>query len=200
MGNESVTQPAAVMGRASQAAIDVVRGVRAEQLDGPTPCPEMDVRALVNHLMLWTGERGLTAGLKRPPVPDGASEGHDFTTEPDWANAYADRSAATAAAWSEAVAWEGETSMAGPTPMAARFVGGIVLGEWLMHGWDLAAATGQTLRVDDEVADVLYAETAAKADMARQYNVFGPEVEVAADAPLFDRALGLAGRDPSWRA
>lgn len=48
-------------------------------------------------------------------------------------------------------------------------------------------------------AAVLYAETTAKADMARQYNVFGPEVEVAADAALFDRALGLAGRGPSWK-
>ncbi|MFD0508431.1 hypothetical protein ACFQ0G_47865 [Streptomyces chiangmaiensis] len=82
---------------------------------------------------------------------------------------------------------------------AARFIGGIVLGEWLLHGWDLAVATGQKLNVDDELAAALYEDIAGKAEMARRYGVFGPEVSVPPTAPLFDRALGLAGRDPSWK-
>ncbi|MFE1851445.1 DinB family protein [Streptomyces sp. NPDC059489] len=83
--------------------------------------------------------------------------------------------------------------------MPAHFIGGIVLGEWLLHGWDLAVATGQKLNVDDELAAVLYEDIAGKAEMARQYGVFGPEVSVSPTAPLFDRALGMAGRDPSWK-
>ncbi|WP_238431798.1 TIGR03086 family metal-binding protein [Streptomyces cavernae] len=190
-----------VMTRASAAAVEVVRGIGPEELDGRTPCPEMDVRALVNHLILWTGVRGYAAGLKQPASagPEEVAEGHDFTAEPDWAEAYAARSAATAAVWSEPGAWTGETTLTGGGPLQARFVGGIVLGEWLLHGWDLAVATGQKLTVDDELAAVLHEAVAAKAEMARQYGVFGPEVTVPPTAPLFDRTLGLAGRNPSWQ-
>ncbi|KUN97901.1 hypothetical protein [Streptomyces resistomycificus] len=122
-----------------------------------------------------------------------------MTAEPDRAEAYAARSAETAAVRSDPRAWDGETTLTGSRPTPARFVGGILLGEWLLRGWDLAVATGQKPRTDDELAAVLYDDVAAKAETARQYGVFGPEVPVPASAPLFGRVLGLAGRDPSWK-
>ncbi|WP_194236046.1 TIGR03086 family metal-binding protein [Streptomyces acidicola] len=189
-----------VMARASETAVDIVRGIGPDAFDGCTPCPELKVGALLNHLIFFTGVRGHAAGLKQPPqTPNEVAEGHDFTAEPDWAEAYAARSAATAAVWSAPEAWAGETALTGSGRMPARFIGGIVLGEWLLHGWDLAVATGQKLNVDDELAAALYEDIADKAEMARQYGVFGPEVGVPPTAPLFDRALGLAGRDPSWK-
>ncbi|MFD3503536.1 TIGR03086 family metal-binding protein [Streptomyces sp. NPDC058676] len=189
---------APVMARASAAAVDVVRGIRPGDFDGRTPCEEMTVGALVNHLILWTAVRGHAAGLKQSP-PDQVAEGHDFTAEPDWAETYATRSAAAAALWSEPPAWAGETGLTGGGRMPAPFVGGILFCEWLLHGWDLAVATGQELRVDDDLAAAVYENVAARAETARRYGVFGPEVPVAQAAPLFDRALGLAGRDPSWK-
>ncbi|MGW2936950.1 TIGR03086 family metal-binding protein [Streptomyces sp. NPDC001156] len=190
-----------VMTRASEAAVDIVCGIGPDQRDGRTPCPELKVGALVNHLIFLTGVRGYAAGLKQPPQdrPGQVAEGHDFTAEAGWAEAYAARSAATAAVWSDPQAWDGETAMTGSSRMPARFIGGIVLGEWLLHGWDLAVATGQKLNVDDELAAALYEDITEKADMARQYGVYGPEVTVSPTVPLFDRALGLAGRDPSWK-
>ncbi|MFD8564245.1 TIGR03086 family metal-binding protein [Streptosporangium canum] len=186
-----------LMTRASEAAVEVVRGLERDRLDGPTPCPELDVRALVNHLILWTGFRGYTAGLKQPP--GGPADDHDFTAEPGWADAYATRSAEAARVWSDPEAWAGESGMIGKGLMPAPFIGGIVLGEWLLHGWDLAVATGQTLAVDEELAAALYGTIASKAEMARQYKVFGPEVPVRESAPPFEHALGLAGRDPYWK-
>jgi uncharacterized protein (TIGR03086 family) len=190
-----------VMARASEAAVDIVRAIRPDEFGGSTPCPEMKVGALVNHLIFFTGARGQAAGLKQPPQarPDEVAEGHDFTAEPDWVEVYAARSAATAAVWSDPQAWAGETALTGSGRMPARFIGGIVLGEWLLHGWDLAVATGQKLDVDEELAAALYEDIVGKAEMARQYGVFGPEASVPTTAPLFDRALGLAGRAPSWK-
>jgi uncharacterized protein (TIGR03086 family) len=188
----------ALMERASEAAIEVVRGVEPDQFDGPTPCPEFDVRALTNHLILWTGYLAYTAGLKQPPGDVG--ETYDFIAEPGWAETYTTQSAAAAQVWSKPEAWDGETGLSGKGSMPAPFIGGIILGEWLLHGWDLAVATGQTLTVDDELATALYEDTVRKAEMARQYKMFGPEVSVAESAPLLDRALGLAGRDPHWKA
>jgi uncharacterized protein (TIGR03086 family) len=184
-----------LMARASEVAVEVVRGL-PDRLDGPTPCAEMDVRALVNHLILWTG-RGHAAALKQPL--GGPADDHDFTAEPGWADAYATQAAATAQVWSDPGAWAGETGITAQGLMPAPFVGGIMFGEWLLHGWDLAVATGQSPAVDKELATALYESVAIKAELARQHNVFGPEVPVPASAPPFDRALGLSGRDPFWK-
>ncbi len=77
------------------------------------------------------------------------------------------------------------------------------------HGWDLARATGQDDTIDPRDVERLWAVTTAiPADLMEKYRtpgafgpgieVFGPEVEVPADAPLQDRLLGLIGRDPAW--
>lgn len=202
VGRDDV-EPRSLMVRASAVAVDIVRGIRDDDLESPTPCTELNVRALVGHLAHWTGVRGHAAGLKQAPHEDRFVDGFDFTGVAGWADAYASRSAATALVWSEPDAWAGETALtgAGSGSMPARFVGGILLGEWLVHGWDLAVATGQQVAVDvdDELAAALYEDIAGKAETARRYGVFGPEVPVPADAPLFEQALGLAGRDPSWR-
>jgi uncharacterized protein (TIGR03086 family) len=192
-----------LMPRAAASAVAVLRGIGRigpDAFDRPTPCQEMRVGALVNHLIRLTGVQAEAAGRKEPvPARSEVPEGHDFTAEPDWAEKYASQAAETAAVWGAPEAWDGETSLTGSSRMPARFVGNIVLGEWLLHGWDLAVATGQRQDVDEELAAALHEDIAGKAEMARQYGVFGPEVVVPGTAPLFDRALGLAGRDPSWR-
>jgi uncharacterized protein (TIGR03086 family) len=188
-----------LMIRAVDATLDVVQGVQPDRFGSPTPCPEFDVRRLLCHLVAWMGEPSLAAATKQQPSGPPDDE-RDVTAEPGWAERFAATARAAAVAWSEPAAWEGSTSLSGTQPMPASFVGGLVYGEYLLHGWDLAVATGGKLVLDDELAEALLAQLSVMADTARQYNAFGPEVPVPASAPPLDRALGLAGRDPSWTA
>jgi uncharacterized protein (TIGR03086 family) len=186
-----------LMVRAGDTSIEMVRGVEPGMLDRPTPCPDYDVRALLGHLSGWMTGRARAAALKGPSA-DAPDETLDVTAEPGWADRYAEDAGAAAAAWSEPAAWEGTSSLSGKAQMPAEMLGGLVFVEFLLHGWDLAAATGQKIALDDDVAQALFDQVASMAGMAREYGAFGPEVPVPASASLVDRALGLAGRDPGW--
>jgi uncharacterized protein (TIGR03086 family) len=186
-----------LMARAVEATVEVVLGAGPGTLDRHTPCPEFDVRALVGHMAAWTTERARDAALKRPLAPVAEV---DVTAEPGWADRYAAGAREAGAAWSGPAAWEGRTSLSGRTARPATWVGGLVFAEFLVHAWDLAVATGQKLTLEEDLAEALCREVASRAEMAREYGAYGPEVPVAASAPPLDRALGLAGRDPAWSA
>jgi uncharacterized protein (TIGR03086 family) len=83
----------------------------------------------------------------------------------------------------------------------------VVSDDLVMHGWDLARATGQDETMDPVDVERLWASTTAiPADVIEMYRtpgafgpgieVFGPEIPVAEDAPLQDRLLGFIGRHP----
>lgn len=186
-----------LMARAVDATVEIMQGVGPDTLDHPTPCPEFDVRTLVAHMAAWTTDRARDAALKRPL---GAASEPDVTDEPGWAKRYAEGAREAGAAWSEPAAWEGETSLSGRTQRSAEWVGGLVFSEFLLHAWDLAVATGQEFTLDDDLAQTLFEEVSSRAEMAREYKVYGPEVPVPASAPALDRALGASGRDPAWSA
>ena len=60
--------------------------------------------------------------------------------------------------------------------LPADLVGGMVLGELVLHGWDLARATGLHPHWDDPLALRVYEEIARSADMGRQMGVYAAEV------------------------
>ncbi|HEY9294107.1 MAG TPA: TIGR03086 family metal-binding protein [Microlunatus sp.] len=179
---------------------ELVARIREDQLDGPTPCDEMPVRQLLSHLHgLSIAFRDAARKIDGPTTssaPDPA-----ITPLPDnWQVTIPTALAELADAWQDPAAWQGMTK-AGGQQMPGDVTGVVALDEVTLHGWDLAAATGQSYAVAPEALDAVEQFCAqVPEDPEARGGLFGPRVAVAHDAPQLHRVLGLAGRDPAWTA
>ena len=182
---------------AATEAARIARGARSAPLTDPTPCAEYDVRALLNHWILWTAH-SFERRARRESVPQELID-RDFTADPDWAEAYAKQLDRAVAAWADPAAWAGEIEVMPGSALPAATVAGMVLKELLVHGWDVALATGQRLVCPVGAGELVLAVVVEHGELYRQYGGFADPVAVPASAPAFDRALGLSGRDPAWQ-
>jgi uncharacterized protein (TIGR03086 family) len=176
-------------------AARVARGVTSAQLAAATPCTEFDTRTLINHWVLYTSH-GLEHRARREPLPEELRK-RDFTADPGWADAYAAQLDRAVAAWADPMTWEGEVDLGGMA-MPAPAIAALILKEMVVHGWDVAKATGQEFHCPEEIATVVLGVVEENAEIYRQYQGFADPVDVPTTAPAFDRALALSGRDPRW--
>jgi uncharacterized protein (TIGR03086 family) len=185
-----------LMATAAAEAARVVAGVPEGILDGPTPCAEWDLRTLLNHTILWTA---WSAERRAHGESVGEDLMHkDFTADPGFRQQYADQIGKAVDAWSDAKAWERELNVMG-SPMLSSEVGEMLIMEMVLHGWDIAKATGQHYRCDDAVAAKLLETVEAQAETFRQYKGFADPVQLPDVVSVFDRALALSGRHPGWQ-
>ncbi|WP_152363444.1 TIGR03086 family metal-binding protein [Microlunatus speluncae] len=183
----------------SIAAGTVAESLRAiDRLDpaAPTPCQDWDAAALINHFTGTAGALG-RIGWGHPLDPDHPWGQGDHAAAGDWSGRLAEAVDGLGTAWSRPDAWHGSVSFGG-SEMTAEAVGQMAFAEALLHGWDLTRTAGQPLTVPDEIGAELLRLVAVTAELGRTMGAYGPEVPVAGDRPTFDRALGLAGRDPDW--
>jgi uncharacterized protein (TIGR03086 family) len=185
---------------AAREVLRLVDGVADERLGDPTPCEGMPVAVLLDHLMglslafTWAARK--TTPEDGGPRPGAASAEQ---LDPGWRTALPGRLAGLVEAWREPGAWQGMAA-AGGVEMPAEQMGVVALDELVMHGWDLARATGQEFTCDPADAAAVLAFTQAIAGQgAPREGLFGPAVEVPENASDLERALGFAGRDPAWR-
>ena len=187
---------------AARGIADLVMALPDDMLGAPTPCPAYTLGDLVEHIgglaIAFTGAAAKSGGpaVSQAPAPDAARLGADWRTRIP-----ADL-LTMAAAWRDPAAWTGMT-MAGGVDLPGEVAGLVALDEIFLHGWDLAIASGQRFGYDDASLQVVHGfvvESAAPGQEALRDGIFGPVVDVPPDAPLLDRVLGLAGRDPGWSA
>ena len=188
-----------LIGTAGARLVKVAHGVGEHGLSAVTPCEAYDARGLLNHLLYWGPI--LERAARKAPIPDDRpAEGEVDLTANDWQTVLAAQVDGVASAWADPAAWEGTTSVGQSAlgDLPASLVGSIVLMEFVIHGWDLARATGQPFEADDKAVEAVREYLALTVEHGRTLGAFGPEVPVSADAPILHRTLGVSGRDPGW--
>ncbi|WP_410563903.1 TIGR03086 family metal-binding protein [Amycolatopsis sp. cmx-4-61] len=165
-------------------------------LTAPTPCTGYDVRGLLNHLLYW-GPWLIAAGRRSSPPTPATGEAEAALVTEDWRADLEKQTETLVSVFGMPSAWTGTTAL-GSAPMPSAAVGAMVLGEFVLHGWDLARASGQSCAYAPEAATAVYESAVAMGEQARAMGVYGPAVAVPAEASPLERALGAAGRDPGW--
>jgi len=186
----------AEMAAAAAEAARVVSKVPEGTLDAPTPCGDWDLRTLLNHTILWTSYSAERRAHGESVAEDLMNK--DFTADPGFREDYARQISKAVSAWENPDAWAGTRNVMGDATPAAD-VGAMLLMETALHGWDVAAATGQDFSVDDATARALEDIVQAQAELFRKYQGFADAVEPPRNATAFERALTLSGRDPAWK-
>jgi uncharacterized protein (TIGR03086 family) len=172
----------------------LVAGVQADQWALATPDEDWDVRTLVCHVVagnLWAAE--LASGRTIADVGDRLD---DDVLGADPVSAYWASADAAAAVFEEHGALDAPCAVSyGPVP--GRVYAGHRLVDVLIHGWDLAVATGQNPALDPELVGVCLEIVVPQAPMLRATGSFGGDVDTPPDADPQTRLLALLGRPTS---
>lgn len=178
---------------------EIVASVEQSQAQYPTPCSEWDVRGILNHLI---GGLEFTAGCiaGNPPDIRVAEADSSYIDEPDIAmliEAYHTLLDRVLQSGSEPGALDGivSTPYFGEMPVSQIFIGTTM--DQLIHGWDLAKATGQDTTLDAGLVEFAYGMLSSGfAEMGRQAGFIGPEVAIPEDGSPQDKLIAYMGRQP----
>lgn len=172
----------------------VIGGVQAEQWALPTPCVGWNVDDLTTHVV--SGNRMFAAILRGEQTPsfsggDRAEVGHLVG---DRVAAYDEAASELLAAFGaegalERVVTVGFGTIPGSVALHLRVT------ELLVHGWDLAHATGQDIDVPDSLAqqELAFSERAVR-QLPADRSPFGPPQPVRTGASPLEHLVGLLGR------
>jgi uncharacterized protein (TIGR03086 family) len=181
---------------ALEATEQVVAVVRDQQWSASTPCPEWNVRDLFEHLV--TGNYLFASILRGTPLEMARQE----LSEPDGAplSRYRDAGASLLAAFRmPGVLEQVFTVPVGAVPGVAALH--LRMTEVLVHGWDLARATGQVAEFPDDLAEQeLIFSRRMLAGMPPGRAPFAPPQPVSDDAPAIVRLAACLGRDVTSQA
>jgi len=176
-----------------------VAAVQTDQWPNRSPCGEWDARGVVDHIVSMHGYMLRPLDRTLSPAP---------SVQQDPLGAFRAARADVQALLDDPRFADLECDTPAGRMTFEQQVDQVVSDDLVMHGWDLARATGQDETMDPEDVDRLWGMIdAIPPDLMTKYRtpgafgpgveVFGPEVLVPEDAPLQDRLLGMIGRNPA---
>jgi uncharacterized protein (TIGR03086 family) len=188
------TDVLALHARSVELFLERARAVPDDAWDGPTPTAPWSVRDLVNHVV---GEDRWTAPLMSGKTIAEVGDRLDGDLLGDLPVQAAERAGKEAcAAFGEPGAGDRTVHLSfGDTP-ATEYAWQLVA-DHVVHGWDLAVATGGDTRLDDDLVAAVAGWFADREDLYRQAGAIAERPAVAGSTPQ-DNLLLAFGRDPSW--
>jgi len=153
------------------------------RLDDRTPCEQWDVRTLLDHMIDTQNFFAARARGEEPAFP-GKTPPSLIGDDPE-------------AAYEQARL---ETLRAHREPGALEKTGpllGIAFCDQLIHGWDLATATGQDATMPDDLVQAAYAMLDGRLTDDQRGSAFKPAVDVPDNATVQDKLLAYTGRRPT---
>ena len=163
-----------------------VRAVPPSAWNNPSPCEGWTARDVVGHLTQWIPAFFGSHGVEFPVVP---------SVEDDPLGAWETVRVTIATALADPIMAATEVETPFSKQSLAETVDMIVTGDVFTHTWDLARATGQSETLDPDQLQRMIAGIGAMPDeVLRAEGMFGPPIDVPADADDQTRFLGYVGR------
>ncbi len=159
----------------------VLRGLTDDDRAKQTPCADFTCHDLAEHLFGSLTQLGAMAGAAVVNPEEGSLE-HRVST----------MAAQAIDAW-RSVDLEGTVAGPGGQEMPAAFLAGVLPLEIALHAWDFAQASGQEIRMSDEVVAYV-AQIGQRVIPGGRGRSFEDEVTPADDASPLDRLAAFSGR------
>jgi uncharacterized protein (TIGR03086 family) len=168
-----------------------VEAVRPDQWSNRSPCADWKARDVVGHIVDMHG-------VMLAPLGRGLSPAPSVSDDPLGAFVAARADVEAVLADPDLAGTEFDSRFVGPMTVE-QHIDQVVSADLVIHGWDLARATGQDdVIAPDEVErawqDWERSVASLGIDILRAPGVYGPEVKVPGEASSQERLLGLLGR------
>ncbi len=203
--------PRSIFAAAVATASAVIEAAQPGQLDGPTPCPEHNVRNLIGHLTAVLG-RVEALGLGNDPLAQ--PEVLTGVADDQWPAAFSSAAHAAQAAWADPSLLAKEMTLPWAQLPGAGMLA-MYTSEVTVHTWDLAQATGQHPNFDEQAVTLSLTAmqhglpdddregqwAAMQQQMPEEFAGHNPPfanaVAVPDDAPPIDQLVAWTGRNPN---
>jgi uncharacterized protein (TIGR03086 family) len=214
----SMQDPTRMLERSYMRTGALIDGITLEQLHAPTPCPEFDVSQLINHILQAIYFAGAMMYDEPIDIREVAASGPPDLMAGDHRATYERSTKRLLSAFREPGSFERTFDIPWLGQAPASVLLWFHMNEIVVHGWELARATGQPADVDVDIAEALYENMKERIgpefrsapleldddpySMERSLHAgdgpFGAPVPVPEDAPAFERLLAYTGRAATW--
>jgi uncharacterized protein (TIGR03086 family) len=165
--------------RVARAVDSLLVNVTPDLWSASTPCTDWDLAQLTEHLIdvnhSFAAQLAGTTLAKLTPADSAVA-----------------RYRTSSKALQRALIATQNTSDGFSTPLRSRLA--LRVADLLVHGWDIATATGQPARMPDDVTAEALAFLRRRAGVLRRSGQFGEPQPVDAHAPALDELAALSGR------